>query len=125
ATARTQVAQAFIGINAIVILVWFVRQLIVFSTYIRAWMVRSNSDSRGSDSLAKYETRTAADSEVYASISTARGANESVNGGTLVLPHGQQSQRSVESLESSYGQQAADSTYSFQQQQQHKHEIGF
>ncbi|KAJ0397566.1 hypothetical protein P43SY_003441 [Pythium insidiosum] len=72
-SGRNHVANVFIGINTFVIIVWFIRQLIVFSTYIRAWSERTAMIERNQeDSMAKYETRTATDSEVYASVATAR-----------------------------------------------------
>ncbi|GMF35437.1 unnamed protein product [Phytophthora lilii] len=104
ATARTRVAQAYIGINSIVILVWFVRQLIVFSTYIRAWMVRSNDDSRRSDSIVKYDPQTDTESDLWASQFTAgndsRYKDSRVNqsDGTLSLPAGS----SVQSMQPSF-----------------------
>uniref|UniRef100_K3X021 TRP C-terminal domain-containing protein n=1 Tax=Globisporangium ultimum (strain ATCC 200006 / CBS 805.95 / DAOM BR144) TaxID=431595 RepID=K3X021_GLOUD len=58
ATDRNKVADAFIGINSIVILVWFVRQLVVFSTYIRVWMQRDDKEDphrRNEESTTKYE----------------------------------------------------------------------
>ncbi|CAI5744140.1 unnamed protein product [Peronospora destructor] len=67
ALARTHVAQAYIGINSIVILVWFIRQLIVFSTYLRAWMVHFNNDSRRSSSAIKYGPQTDTESDMWAS----------------------------------------------------------
>ncbi|CAI5723819.1 unnamed protein product, partial [Hyaloperonospora brassicae] len=67
ATARTHVAHAYVGINSAVILFWFVRQLIVFSTYIRAWMVHSNNESRRSESVIKYDPQTDAESDPMAS----------------------------------------------------------
>ncbi|GMF52576.1 unnamed protein product [Phytophthora fragariaefolia] len=111
ATARTRIAQAYIGINSIVILVWFVRQLIVFSTYIRAWMVHSNNDSRRSNSVIKYDPQTDTESDLWASQFTAAGPNDSrlkqsVNGATLTLPaspSGHSMQPSYQSSSSSYG----------------------
>ncbi|GLD92570.1 hypothetical protein PINS_up001129 [Pythium insidiosum] len=77
-SGRNHVANAFIGINTLVIVVWFIRQLVVFSTYIRAWSERTAMVERNQeDSMAKYETRTATDSDVYASVSTARHAENS------------------------------------------------
>ncbi|KAG7395492.1 hypothetical protein PHYBOEH_003683 [Phytophthora boehmeriae] len=150
ATARTRVAQAFIGINSIVILVWFVRQLVVFSTYIRAWMVRSNDDSRGSNSaVSKFNRQSDTESEMYASQYTARGGladsrglNDSVNGGTLSLPKGSSvlsmqpslgQGSSVQSMTTSYGQTSSvksmepsfGSEMQFQQQMNRKYEVGF
>lgn len=81
-TGRNSVADAFIGINTLIIIAWFIRQLVVFSTYIRAWSVRSSfmEEDRANleDSMAKYETRTATDSEVYASVTTARHGDYSL-----------------------------------------------
>ncbi|KAE9095699.1 hypothetical protein PF005_g17326 [Phytophthora fragariae] len=119
ATARTHVAQAYIGINSIVILVWFVRQLIVFSTYIRAWMVRSNDDSRRSNSVIKYDPQTDTESDLWASQFTATGPNDSrlnqsVNGCTLTLPAssvGNSMQPSYQSSSSSYGQHAMEPSF--------------
>ncbi|KAG3147816.1 hypothetical protein PI126_g12728 [Phytophthora idaei] len=137
ATARTRVAQAYIGINSIVILVWFVRQLIVFSTYIRAWMVRSNDDSRRSDSVIKYDPQTDTESELWASKFTANGMNnrrldQSSNGATLSLPAGlsmQSMQPSYQSSTTSYGQQSMVPSFvsdaQYQQQMARKFEIGF
>ncbi|TMW66070.1 hypothetical protein Poli38472_003835 [Pythium oligandrum] len=74
-TSRSRVANAFIGINTIVILAWFIRQLVVFSSYIRAWSHRTSFEELGhgeQDPAAKYEVRTASDSDAYASVSTAR-----------------------------------------------------
>lgn len=84
AVERNRVADAFIGINTIVIVAWFVRQLVVFSTYIRVWMQRHERAAhmhQPQDSTAKFETRTAADSDMYASISTARAAGDDASGG--------------------------------------------
>ncbi|KAG3210414.1 hypothetical protein PC129_g18587, partial [Phytophthora cactorum] len=137
ATARTRVAQAYIGINSIVILVWFVRQLIVFSTYIRAWMVRSNDDSRRSDSVIKYDPQTDTESDLWASQFTANGMNnsrldQSSNGATLSLPAGssmQSMQPSYQSSTTSYGQQSMAPSFvsdaQYQQQMARKFEIGF
>ncbi|RLN56883.1 hypothetical protein BBJ29_002705 [Phytophthora kernoviae] len=150
ATARTRLAQAFIGINAIVILAWFVRQLVVFSTYIRAWMVRSNDDSRDSSNpVAKFNRQSDTESEMYASQYTARGGladtrelNDSVNGGTLSLPKGSSVQSmqpsygqgsSAQSMTTSYGQTSSfqsmepsfGSELQYQQQMDRKYEIGF
>ncbi|KAG2529292.1 hypothetical protein BBI17_006825 [Phytophthora kernoviae] len=150
ATARTRLAQAFIGINAIVILAWFVRQLVVFSTYIRAWMVRSNDDSRDSSNpVAKFSRQSDTESEMYASQYTARGGladtrglNDSVNGGTLSLPKGSSVQSmqpsygqgsSAQSMTTSYGQTSSfqsmepsfGSELQYQQQMDRKYEIGF
>lgn len=79
AVGRNRVADAFIGLNTIVIVAWFVRQLVVFSTYIRVWMQRHERQAQ-QDSTVKYETRTAADSDLYASISTGRAAGEPSSG---------------------------------------------
>jgi hypothetical protein len=146
ATARTRVAQAYIGINSIVILVWFVRQLIVFSTYIRAWMVRSNDDSRRSNSIIKYDPQTDTESELWASQFTATGANDSrlkqsSNGETLSMPADSSVQSmqssfqgsSVQSMQTSYGQASSQQSMApsfgsdahFQQQMARKYEIGF
>ncbi|RLN59426.1 hypothetical protein BBP00_00006510 [Phytophthora kernoviae] len=150
ATARTRLAQAFIGINAIVILAWFVRQLVVFSTYIRAWMVRSNDDSHDSSNpVAKFNRQSDTESEMYASQYTARGGladtrelNDSVNGGTLSLPKGSSVQSmqpsygqgsSAQSMTTSYGQTSSfqsmepsfGSELQYQQQMDRKYEIGF
>ncbi|CCI10459.1 unnamed protein product [Albugo candida] len=38
---RFGVADAFIAINTIVIVLWFIRQLIIFSNYIRVWIAKS------------------------------------------------------------------------------------
>lgn len=77
---RNHVADVFIAINTIVVVAWFVRLLVVFSTYIRVWMQRHEHQQQharaNEDSTAKYEVRTTTDSEVYASISTARAAGE-------------------------------------------------
>lgn len=96
ASARTSVAQAYIGINSIVLVVWFVRQLIVFSTYIRAWMARTNVESRRTESMVKYDRST--DADEWGSHFTGNGMNnsrvdnsrlnQSLNGATLSLPLG-------------------------------------
>ncbi|KAL4138082.1 hypothetical protein PRIC2_001591 [Phytophthora ramorum] len=144
ATARTRVAQAYIGINSIVILVWFVRQLIVFSTYIRAWMVRSNDDSRRSDSVIKYDPQTDTESELWASQFTAGGLNDSrlnqsgMHGATLSLPAGSSMQSMqpsfpTSSVQTSYSQASSQQSMQpsfgsdahFQQQMARKYEIGF
>lgn len=141
ATARTRIAQAYIGINSIVILVWFVRQLIVFSTYIRAWMVRSNDDSRRSDSVIKYDPQTDTESELWASQFTANGMNQSrlnqsSNGATLSMPAGssmQSMQPSYQSSATSFGQASSQQSMApsfgsdaqYQQQLARKYEIGF
>lgn len=124
ATARTRVAQAYIGINSIVILVWFVRQLIVFSTYIRAWMVRSNNDSRRSNSVIKYDPQTDTESDLWASQFTAAGPNDSrlnqsVNGCTLTLSAnsaGNSMQPSYQSSSSSYGQHPLEPSFASEAQ---------
>lgn len=87
APGRNRVADAFIGINTIVIIAWFVRQLVVFSTYIRVWMQRHEQHAAAhGDSTAKFETRTQTDSEVYASISTARAAGDASDAGSSSAP---------------------------------------
>lgn len=87
ATGRSDVAHAFIGINTIIITAWFIRLLVVFSTYIRAWMVHTDGEKRDSD-LTKGETRTTANSELYASVDSTRAHehNEDPLAGTVVLP---------------------------------------
>ncbi|CAH0522058.1 unnamed protein product [Peronospora belbahrii] len=149
ASARMRVAHAYIGINSIVILVWFLRQLIVFSTYIRAWMVRSNDNSRHSNSVFKYNPRTETESDMWASqfngfndsrLNDSR-LNPSVNGATLSMPPGSSVQSmhssepsnlsanfmpthnlvsSQQSMIPSFGSEAQ-----FQQQMARKYEIGF
>lgn len=80
--ARYRVADAYIGINTIIIVVWFIRQLIVFSHYIRAWMLKSsalNPDENNDDLAAKYDMRdmrSTAATDAYASVNTARAGNE-------------------------------------------------
>lgn len=92
ATARSNVAQAYIGINAIVIFVWFVRQLIVFSTYIRAWMARSNHEAQRLGSNMKYARHTDAESDLWASRFSAHDPNHprldhsSSNNATIPFP---------------------------------------
>ncbi|UIZ21601.1 hypothetical protein KXD40_000692 [Peronospora effusa] len=144
ALARTHVAQAYIGINSIVILVWFVRQLIVFSTYIRAWMVYFNDESRRSHSVVKYVPRTDTESDMWASqfngFNDSRQnnsrLNQSVNSATLSMP--------PNSMQPSYASSPANSMQTnslvsaqqsmgpsfgseaqFQQQMARKYEIDF
>lgn len=80
--ARYHVADAYIGINTIIIMVWFIRQLIVFSHYIRAWMLKSsalNPAENNDDLAAKYDMRdmrSTAVTDAYASVNTARAGNE-------------------------------------------------
>ncbi|KAI9922947.1 hypothetical protein PsorP6_001193 [Peronosclerospora sorghi] len=141
ATARSQVAEAYIGINSIVILVWFIRQLIVFSTYIRAWLVRSNHESRRSNSMVKYEAHTDNDADNWASNykrdlnQNSNGLNQSVNAATLSLP----ANSSAQSMQSSYQTSSLnlqtyshvssvpsyDSEAQFQHEMARKYEIGF
>lgn len=86
ATGRSDVAHAFIGINSIIIIAWFIRLLVVFSTYIRMWMLHTENEKRGS-SLVKGETRTTANSELYASVDSTRAhEHEMSETGTVVLP---------------------------------------
>ena len=139
ATSRTHVAHAYVGINSAVILFWFVRQLIVYSTYIRAWMVHSNNESRRSESVIKYDPQTDAESDLWASqfnggLNDSRlnhnGYNQS--GATLSMPpgssvHPSSSSSSSYDLVSSQQSMAPSfgSEIQSQQQQMRKYEIGF
>uniref|UniRef100_A0AAV1TI81 TRP C-terminal domain-containing protein n=1 Tax=Peronospora matthiolae TaxID=2874970 RepID=A0AAV1TI81_9STRA len=139
AAVRTHMAHAYVGINSIVILLWFVRQLIVFSTYIRAWMVHSNNETRRSESVIKYDPQTDAESDLWTSqfngglndsrLNNHGGFNQS--GATLSMPPGSSVNPSSssstydlmstqQSVAPSFGSDAQS-----QQQMIRKYEIGF
>ncbi|KAL7681799.1 putative transient receptor potential channel Flc/Pkd2 [Plasmopara halstedii] len=141
ATSRSRIAHAYIGINSIVIIVWFVRQLVVFSTYIRAWMARTNEENQRNGSTLKYERHTDTESELWASHFTVNGnqnrgvTNQFDQNATLSFP-GDTSMQSMQSMQPSF--QSSSTSYNqmpptqsmadppqYQHHSNRKYEIGF